>query len=207
MNADREQTLALAAMFQALGCVQQLAETGRCDAEASEGVIDAIFAIDSADAESLYPPARLKPGLATAATQLDRNPGDAVMRMGITVLRLERRLMTNAKLAAALRERIGDIERARAAFGGQHENVLARLSEAYLQTVSNLQPRVMVHGSPLHLQQERTVQHIRALLLAAIRAAAMWRHVGGNGWRLFWRRRHWLRIAQALAQGDRPVPE
>jgi hypothetical protein len=35
----------------------------------------------------------------------------------------------------------------------------------------------------------------------------LWRHVGGNGWRLFWRRRHWLRIAQALAQGDRPAPE
>ena len=133
--------------------------------------------------------------------QLDRNPGDAVMRMGITILRLERRLMTSATLAASLRERIGDIERARAAFGGQHENVLARLSEAYLQTVSNLQPRVLVHGWPLHLQQERTVQHIRALLLAAIRAAAMWRHVGGNGWRLFWRRRHWLRMARSLEQG------
>lgn len=200
MNADREQTLALAAMFQALGCVQQLAETGRCEADDARTVIDAIFAIDSADAESLYPPARLKSGLAHAAKQLDRNPGDAVMRMGITVLRLERRLMTNAKLATALRERIGDIERARAAFGGQHDNVLARLSEAYLQTVSNLEPRVMVHGSPLHLQQERTIQHIRALLLAAIRAAAMWRHVGGNGWRLFWRRRKWLAMARELGR-------
>lgn len=200
MNADREQTLALAAMFQALGCVQQLAETGRCEADDARTVIDAIFAIDSADAESLYLPARLKSGLAHAAKQLDRNPGDAVMRMGITVLRLERRLMTNAKLATALRERIGDIERARAAFGGQHDNVLARLSEAYLQTVSNLEPRVMVHGSPLHLQQERTIQHIRALLLAAIRAAAMWRHVGGNGWRLFWRRRKWLAMARELGR-------
>ena len=202
MNADREQTLAFAAMFQALGCVQQLAETGRCDGDEAQTVIDAIFAIDSADAESLYPPARLKAGLALAVKQLDRNPGDAVMRMGITVLRLERRLMGNAKLAASLRDRIGDIERARAAFGGQHENVLARLSEAYLQTVSNLQPRVMVHGSPLHLQQERTVQHIRALLLAAIRAAAMWRHVGGNGWRLFWRRGKWLAMARTLAALD-----
>ena len=202
MNADREQTLAFAAMFQALGCVQQLAETGRCDGDEAQTVIDAIFAIDSANAESLYPPARLKAGLALAVKQLDRNPGDAVMRMGITVLRLERRLMGNAKLAASLRDRIGDIERARAAFGGQHENVLARLSEAYLQTVSNLQPRVMVHGSPLHLQQERTVQHIRALLLAAIRAAAMWRHVGGNGWRLFWRRGKWLAMARTLAALD-----
>lgn len=199
MNADREQVLAFAAMFQALGCVQQLAETGRCDAEDSEAVIAAVFAIDSADAESLYPPPRLRTGLQLVARHLDRNPGDAVMRMGITVLRLERRLMGSAKLAAALRDRIADIERARTAFGDQHDTVLARVSEAYLQTVSNLQPRVMVHGSPLHLQQERTVQHIRALLLAAIRAAAMWRHVGGSGWRLFWRRRKWLAMARALA--------
>lgn len=202
MNADREQVIAFAAMFQALHGVQQLAETGRCDGDESEVVIDAIFAIDSTDAETLYPPSRIGTGLKIAARQLDRNPGDAVMRMGITVLRLERRLMTNAKLAAALRERIDDIERARAAFGGQHDNVRARLSEAYLQTVSNLQPRVMVHGTPLYLQQERTVQHVRALLLAAIRAAAMWRHVGGNGWRLFWRRRNWLAMARTLGGSD-----
>lgn len=202
MNADREQVLAFAAMFQALGCVQQLAESGRCDGEDSEAVLAAIFAIDSADAESLYPPARLRAGIKLVAQHLDRNPGDAVMRMGITVLRLERRLMGNAKLAGALRDRIADIERARSAFGGQHDTVLARLSEAYLQTVSNLQPRVMVHGSPLHLQQERTVQHIRALLLAAIRAAAMWRHVGGSGWRLFWRRRRWLAMARGLSTSN-----
>lgn len=202
MTADREQVLAFAAMFQALACVQQLAETGRCDTAASAVLIDAIFAIDSSNAESLYPPPRLKSGLALAQKQLDRNPGDAIMRMGISVLRLERRLMSNAKLAAALRERIGDVERARAAFGNQHEAVLAQLSEAYLQTVSNLQPRVMVHGLPLHLQQERTVQQIRALLLGAIRAAAMWRHVGGSGWRLFWRRGKWLAMARTLAALD-----
>jgi len=202
MNADREQTLAFAAMFQALDGVRQLAETGRCDGDDAEVVIDAIFAIDSANAESLYPPERIKTGLALAARQLGQNPGDAVTRMGITVLRLERRLMSNPRLAASLRDRIGEIERARAAFGGQHDNVRARLSEAYEQTVSGLQPRVMVHGSPLHLQQERTIQHVRALLLAAIRAAAMWRHVGGSGWRLFWRRKHWLAVARSLAALD-----
>lgn len=199
MNADREQVIAFAAMFQALGCVHQLAETGRCDTDAAQAVIDAIFAIDSVDAESLYPPARLQPGLEIACGQLERNPGDAILRMGITILRLERRLMRDAKLAKVLRDRISDIERARSAFGNQHENVHARLAEAYTQTVSNLQPRVMVQGSPLHLQQERTVQQIRALLLAAIRAAAMWRHVGGNGWRLFWRRKRWLKMARSLS--------
>jgi high frequency lysogenization protein len=198
MSADREQVIAFAAMFQALDCVRQLAEHGRCDGGDAAALIEPVFAIDSADAETLYPPERIRSGLRIACQQLDRNPGDAVMRMGISVLRLERRLMTNAKLAGALRDRIADVERARSAFGGQHEAVAARLSEAYLQTVSNLQPRVMVHGSPLHLQQERTVQQIRALLLAAIRAAAMWRHVGGSGWRLFWRRRKWAGLARQL---------
>jgi high frequency lysogenization protein len=202
MSAEREQVLAFAAVFQALACVQALAEHGRCDSEDSDAVLAAIFAIDSENAESLYPPARLQTGLRLAAQHLERNRGDAIMRMGITVLRLERRLMSNARLAAELRARIADIERARSAFGEQHDTVRARLSEAYLQTVSNLQPRVMVHGSPLHLQQERTVQHIRALLLAAIRAAAMWRHVGGNGWRLFWRRKHWLAQARAMSAGS-----
>ncbi|MBK7144782.1 MAG: high frequency lysogenization protein HflD [Xanthomonadales bacterium] len=201
MNRDREQVLAFAAMFQALGCVQQLAETGRYDTEDGEALLAAIFAIDSPDAESLYPPARMRSGLKLAAQHLDRNPGDAVMRMGITVLRLERRLMTHAKLAGELRERIADIERARSALGDRHETVLARLSDAYLQTVSNLQPRVMVHGVPHLLQQERVVHQIRALLLAAIRAAAMWRHVGGSGWRLFWRRRKWLVMARSLGGG------
>jgi high frequency lysogenization protein len=54
----------------------------------------------------------------------------------------------------------------------------------------------MVEGAERWLEQPRTVTRIRALLLAAVRAAVLWRQSGGNYWNLFWERRTMARFAR-----------
>ncbi len=49
-------------------------------------------------------------------------------------------------------------------------------------TISHLKPRVMVQGNPHYLGQAGVVAEIRALLLAAVRAAVLWRQLGGSYW-------------------------
>jgi high frequency lysogenization protein len=66
--------------------------------------------------------------------------------------------------------------------------VSERLGALYAETLSTLRPRVMVPGSVLHLEQPRTVARIRTLLLASVRAAVLWRQVGGTRWGLLLRR-------------------
>jgi high frequency lysogenization protein len=43
-----------------------------------------------------------------------------------------------------------------------------------------LSPRIMVNGDPAHLNNPENANRIRALLLAGIRAAMLWRQSGGG---------------------------
>ena len=83
-----------------------------------------------------------------------------------------------------------------------HPNLLAHLADIYSQTVSQLQPRIMVKGEPNYLQNPDNQNRIRSLLLAGIRAAWLWRQVGGSRWRIVFGRNklleaahHYLRIS------------
>ncbi len=60
--------------------------------------------------------------------------------------------------------------------------MLASLGGLYADTISHLKPRVMVQGNPHYLGQAGVVAEIRALLLAAVRSAVLWRQLGGSYW-------------------------
>jgi high frequency lysogenization protein len=70
-----------------------------------------------------------------------------------------------------------------------HPDVIAELARLYADTISNLRPRVMVQGNPHYLGQAGVVAEIRALLLAALRSAVLWRQMGGSLWDFVFRRR------------------
>lgn len=83
-------------------------------------------------------------------------------------------------------------------FGVLHENVLANLADVYHSTISTLQPRIMVQGDPQHLGNQGTVNKIRAVLLAGIRSAHLWRQCGGSRWKLLLARQKIRHEAQFL---------
>jgi high frequency lysogenization protein len=56
----------------------------------------------------------------------------------------------------------------------------------------------MVEGNPAYLQQPVQVNQIRALLLAAVRGAVLWRQLGGSQLRLLFRRRQYAMLARGL---------
>ncbi|MCP4993969.1 MAG: lysogenization regulator HflD, partial [Gammaproteobacteria bacterium] len=61
-----------------------------------------------------------------------------------------------------------------------HQNILGQLADIYSQTLSTMQPRIMVNGEPLHLQNSDNTNYIRSLLLAGIRSAMLWHQCGGK---------------------------
>ena len=67
--------------------------------------------------------------------------------------------------------------------------MIAALARLYAETISTLRPRVMVQGNPHYLGQAGVVAEIRALLLAALRSAVLWRQLGGSLWDFVLRRR------------------
>lgn len=199
----KNRVLALAGVLQAADCVVRLARDGRRPGEAARPLFESVFRLDAASPEAVYgSAAALRPGLELVAAHAGGNPGSSapLARIAFTVLQVERSLAKRSDLLSKLQEVLG-LELPDEA----HGDVLAplvcqRLGDLYGQTISTLTPRVMVQGDPDLLSRSDVVASIRALLLAAVRSAVLWRQLGGSQWDFFLRRgqirqaaMHWLR--------------
>jgi high frequency lysogenization protein len=194
------QLLGLGGLIQAVHAVLELAHTGRCQERALEVAIDSILRIDAESPAAIFGGvANLVPGLALLADQLDGRKRDhGLSRVAATILHLERQLERRPKLRADLLEGISGAARSAASLGSANDSVIARLDDLYVSTVSTLRPRVLVQGNVLYLSQPRVVARIRTLLLAALRAAVLWRQMGGSRLRLLLRRHSYAAQARQL---------
>lgn len=198
MNEVR--VIALAGLFQSVALVRNLALTGACEASALEYSIASIFRIDADSPADVFGGLRgIELGLRVLVQQIDATDRDlAVTQLAVAVLRLERKLAGRARMRDALRDGIVAVRRQADHLGIAHATVLGRLSELYASTLSTMRPRVVVQGNPLHLTQAAQVERIRAMLLAGVRAAVLWRQLGGNYWRLVFERRQVAMLARGL---------
>jgi high frequency lysogenization protein len=191
--------LALAGMLQAGRLALDLARTGSCEPQPLRASLDSVLAIDAASADAVFGGRQgLALGLRTLAGMLDGQYRDpALLRMSTTLLHLERSLSASKETLDTLRTGLIAANRLRDGFGADQDELGERLGELYSETLSKLTPRVMVEGAERWLEQPRTVTRIRALLLAAVRAAVLWRQSGGNYWNLFWERRTMAQFAKS----------
>jgi high frequency lysogenization protein len=186
----RERVLALAGVAQALAQVRRIAETGEADATVLETAMDSVFRIDAESPAAVFGGVgAVGPGLRLLRTYFSNESEDALLpRLGLAVLQLERRFVRDPA-AERVHDGILRIAPDAAAKGGAHPDVLGALGALYASTVSGLRPRIMVQGNPHYLGQSGVVAEIRATLLAALRAAVLWRQMGGTLWDFPLRRR------------------
>lgn len=198
MNEAR--VIALAGLFQAAALVRALAAEGDCDPAILEVCMGSVFRLESDSVADVYDGiASVRPGLRTLITQLDGEPRDpGLLRIVFAVLRLERSMSRKPAVVAALENGLQGMQRQLVHFGSTHPTVLALAADLYAENLSALRPRVMVIGNPLYLHQANQVQRIRALLLAAVRAAVLWRQLGGRRWHLLLRPRREAMLARGM---------
>ena len=199
------QVIALAGLAQAVALVQQVAKRGRAESEPMNASIGSLFKVDADDIESVFGGlSGLKLGLKALSRQLSepRLIDRELARYASSLVFLEPRVMENPtmvlEITAAIRK---------ATFLQEQENLdvddealLGILAEAYQNTLSLMTPRVMVQGEERYLGQKQNAVRIRALLLAGIRSALLWRQAGGARWRFLFLRGAMRREAQRLLQ-------
>lgn len=191
-----DRVLAMAGIVQACRCVQQIARHGMTDAEALTASINSLFVTDADTTESVYGGReKLLPGLRLAEKLFD-NKQDAesveVMRYCLMVIQLERSLMKRPAMLAQVGDGIDNARSQAEHFSTTHSNVLANLAGLYTDTLSELNPRIMVNGDQVHIGNSENVNRIRSLLLAAVRSAVLWRQKGGTRLQLIFTRKRYL---------------
>ena len=171
--------------------VRRIAETGQSDTATLQLALDSVFRLDAADtAAAVGGVDAVRPGLRLLRDYLaGTNKDEALGKLAMAVMQLERRFVADGamteRVRTGLRALQGPVER----LGSPHHDVVAGLASLYADTISHLRPRVMVQGNPHYLGQAGVVAEIRALLLAALRAAVLWRQMGGSLWDFLFRRR------------------
>lgn len=197
-----DRTLALGGVFQAAYLVDQVARRGMMPQAEYETSIGSLFEMSPPTAEAVFGSRfEIKRGLQTLADQLEGNEDKRniyVMRYAINLLQLERKLSKQPEMLKQIADGLDGAAHQLKHFGQTHSNVIARLADIYINTISTLSPRIMVSGENDHLQNQDNANKVRALLLAGIRAAVLWRQSGGTRWQLLFQRRKLLETAKQL---------
>lgn len=203
-----ERALSLAGIYQACGLVESLAYKGTVDAVAQEISIRSLFVTSPMEAADVYSgngmiSENLRIGLDTLIEQFEdadkRNV--ELTRYVISVLVLERKLSRNKSMLQKLRVGIDKARTQAEHFSTCHKNVIANLADLYVNTISTLSPRIVVRGEHGHLGNPDNASRVRALLLAAIRSAILWRQCGGRRWQLLFQRNKIIAAANNWRSG------
>lgn len=202
-SKHEQQTIALAAIFQAASLVEQLARTGDIPAPELELLIASLFQQNPDSFDDIY---GIKPNLQAGYHGICRLMGNEsgtdikpeVMRYALSIVHLESRLRKNSAMMNQLGENIQNSVRQAEHFHLTHESVIGSLADTYQKTLSTLSFRIKVTGNPQILQNSLNANKVRALLLAGIRAAILWRQVGGRRWHLLFNRKRYIKDAQSL---------
>ncbi|WP_303289340.1 high frequency lysogenization protein HflD [Marinobacter sp. SS5-14b] len=198
-----DQTLALAGLFQAASLVRQVAHHGSCNEESLETCIRSLFASDPASTLDVYGGelSDIREGLDALSTSLAQQsrPQDAeILRYVLNLMQLESSLKRSPDMLEVIGNRIDQARHTAGHFGYTHSNLIGNLASIYSDTISTFRLRIQVSGNPQVLQQEENAAKVRALLLAGIRSAVLWRQSGGRRWQLIFNRKKVINHAREL---------
>ena len=183
-HTKRELALALAGVFQAASLVKQIANTGMANSAVIEASLETLFKFDADSVEDVYGGVA---GVSAGIREMNRQFGSSkderdidITRYVISILTLEKKLSANREMLDHIAATLQNIKSGLDYFSLMHENTVLKIGQLYKDTISNLSPRIIVSGEQVHLGNANNASRIRALLLAGLRSAILWRQCGGT---------------------------
>ena len=204
LSTIEQQAVALAGVAQAARLVDQLSKTGSYPIEFLEPSIHSLFEFDADSVVDVYgglPGVRL--GLQNLSSLLANRQEDEnrdVVRYVFSMLYLERKFSADSGMMSVVHSRLQHASFKAEHFAGHVNDICHSISGIYQDTLSKLRFRIKVTGSAQHLQDSQNADIVRALLLAGIRAAYLWRQLGGRRYKLLLQRKRLLSASQNLSR-------
>jgi len=189
----KDQTITFAAICQVAHLVQKISRNGLSLAKQEnddlEVLLQSIIKTSPENTLAVYGGqlVNIKQGLQLLIDHLGDNSSKKskvkdpeFTRYLISLINLERKLIKQPKQLAQLGERIEASKRQLEHYSITSETLISSFASIYSDIISPLGTRIQVTGEPSILKQIINQHKIRALLLAGIRAAVLWRQVGGK---------------------------
>ncbi len=225
MNDEQQQAIALAATVQALSIVHDVASQGRFDEYQALPLLQSLVTYNPEDTLSAYGGniTVLQTGVEQVKKLFGDSPNRDIAQYLLAALNIELKLVRDQRMRQILQRELQQlaqqVQQAAATEAGGEDSIaginekilpasvlneltqdvmMAKFAEIYKQTASRTEPRIMIKGNHQFLQQEVSANQIRAMLLAALRGAAFFRHYGGKRFDLMMKRARYIEILEQL---------
>jgi high frequency lysogenization protein len=199
-----QQTLALGGVAQCARLVDQISKTGSYPTEFLAPSIKSLFAFDAESIEEVYGGVTgVKLGLQNLSSVMSNRQSDEnrdLVRYMFSILYLERKFSADQEMMSVIHSRLRHASFRAEHFSDNIQDACHSISGIYQDTLSQLKFRIKVSGSMEQLQNSQNADLIRALLLAGVRSAFLWRQLGGKRWKLLLQRKQLLQASQSLSR-------
>lgn len=202
-SAQKQNTLALAALFQAGLLADEIATKGVRRATTMRPLLEGILLLNTNSVNQVYPDKlALEPGLRLIRDALTGQYRDENFRQvahALALIQLARVAGRDHQVLTRLRNQLETLVTQREHFVDLTSNEFChRAAGIYTSTLSTLKYRIQVQGDPTILRNEDNSAAIRALFLAGVRAAFLWHQNGGRRWQLLVHRRRFINDVDTL---------
>ena len=179
-----QQTLALAGVAQAARIVDLAAKAGSWPTPFVEASVHSLFCFDPDEVEEVFGTIQgVRLGLEQLSTclRLSQDPAAAdTLRYMLAILQLEKRFARRDDLLSIVHSRLKHTAYKAENFSSDINSLCSNISSIYQDTLSGLPYRIKVTGSAQHLNNPRVADLVRTVLLCGVRAAFLWRQLGGS---------------------------
>ncbi len=210
-HSKYDQTLALAGIYQAASLVKQIATEGKVNNAQVEASIETLFRFDANTVEEVYGNQssilhgvkvlrQNLTGISFAGSSRDSKAERdlEITKYVISLIMLEKTLDKRPEMLEEISKRLKEIEARFEFFPLGHDNTYTKLGHLYKETISTLGPKIIVSGEQPYLSNEANASKVRALLLAGIRSAVLWRQCGGSRWQFFFGQKSYLKECEKI---------
>ncbi len=201
-----ERAMALAGVLQACHSVTGLARSGLIGQDSLAGSLQSILVLNPESTFDVYPEGN---GIRTGLRLIMEILGDLqlsehadTLRYATAVINLEKKVRSDSVVMGKLGDGIAGINEhlESHSLAVAEPDMVDRLSRLYEQTAGTIHPRIRVLGQQKYLNNSSNTSRIRALLLAALRSAVLWRQLGGSQSQFILGRGKLLRSAERCAE-------
>ena len=203
MSADYEnKTVALAGLQQALQLVQSIAWNNAYAYSQIDACLATLFRREPATYIEVYGDIEhIQAGLKALRTGFKDKRNKLALersRYMADLMILSKKIIHDRRLAEQVGTTLSLLEEAAGNLDEQRHYLVERLAQLYKNAISRLHPRIIVYGKPHILSHDDNAALIRALLLAGLRSALLWRQAGGTHFDLLLGKAKYLSVIEQL---------
>ena len=183
-----QRTLALAGVAQAARIVDLAAKTGSWPTPFVEASIHSLFCFEPDAVDAVFgTPQGIRLGLEQLSACLSLSQDESAaqtLRYTLAMLQLEKRFAKRDDLQSIVHARLKHAAYGADNFSSSINALASGIAAIYQDTLSTLPYRIKITGSAQHLNSPQVADLVRSLLLCGVRAAFLWRQLGGSRFKL-----------------------